>query len=155
MQQDLSLINDDDSSSISKQSNYAGPFARAESSAQRQHKSVRDVKERVSSVTGEQFKHIVYYPIFDVQDEAKIVAVLEVGFKKRKTSQHPLLTEDMQSYLDQFRSHLSQFKVRLSSFSKALTGMYQRRHEKRVCQLFQRWKQATVQLRYRERFAQN
>ena len=86
----------------------------------------------------------MYYPIFDVQDEAKIVAVLEVGFKKRKTALQPLLTEDMQSYLDQFRSHLSQFKVRLGSFTKSLTGLYQRRQEKRACQLFQRWKQATV-----------
>tara|TARA_B110000285_G_C15132625_1_gene624688 strand:- start:883 stop:1017 length:135 start_codon:yes stop_codon:yes gene_type:complete len=29
------------------------------------------------------FKHIVYYPIFDVQDESKIIAILEVGYKKQ------------------------------------------------------------------------
>ena len=61
LQQDL--YNDDASSSMSRASTYAGPFAPQETAHQ---KSVRDVKERVNSVTGEQFKYIVYYPIFDV-----------------------------------------------------------------------------------------
>jgi len=34
-------------------------------------------------VTNELFKHIIYYPIFDVQDESKIIAILEVAYKKR------------------------------------------------------------------------
>ena len=61
-------------------------------------RSVKDVREKVLSVSGEQFKHIVYYPVFDLNDEQTIVAVMEVGYKK--TVEQPLLTEDMQAYLD-------------------------------------------------------
>lgn len=80
--------------------------------------SVRDIRDKVTSVCGDMFKHIVYYPVFDVKDETKIVAVLEVGYKKR--SNNPLMTQDMQSYIDQFRSHLDQFSVRLTSFCRGL-----------------------------------
>ena len=56
---------------------------------------------------------------------------MEVGYKK--TVEQPLLTEDMQAYLDQFRSHLDQFKVRLGSFAKNLEHLYNRRQDKRAC----------------------
>lgn len=63
--------------------------------------------EKVNSVTNEPFKHIVYYPIFDVHEETSIVAILEVGYKKfDRKSKIALLTNETQHYLDQFRSHL-------------------------------------------------
>ena len=61
--------------------------------------------EKVQSVTNESFKHIVYYPIFDIHDEQKIVAVLEVGFKKLdKKANYQVLSNETHHYLDQFRS---------------------------------------------------
>ena len=34
----------------------------------------------MQSVTNELFKYIVYYPIFDVHDERKVIAIFEVGY---------------------------------------------------------------------------
>ena len=68
--------------------------------------------------------------LFDIHDELKIVAVLEVGFKKQdKKTNFQVLSEETQQYLDQFRSHLDQFKVRLASFCKGVEGMCTRRSE--------------------------
>lgn len=51
--------------------------------------------EKVHSVTNEAFKHIVYYPIFDVHEETSIVAILEVGYKKiDKKSNLTVLTDE-------------------------------------------------------------
>ena len=78
------------------------------------------------------FKHIVYYPVFDVQDESKIIAILEVGYK-RKEIQEAVITDEIQQYIDQFRSSLGQFKVRLNSFSRNLENLCVKRQEKKVC----------------------
>ena len=40
------------------------------------------------------FKHIVYYPIFDVQDESKIIAILEVGYKKKENTE-AIITDEI------------------------------------------------------------
>jgi hypothetical protein len=40
------------------------------------------------------FKNIVYYPVFDVQDESKIIAILEVGYK-RKEIQEAVITDEI------------------------------------------------------------
>ena len=114
---------------------------------------MKDIRDKVTSVCGDMFKHIVYYPVFDVKDEAKIVAVIEVGYKKRSTN--PLLTQDMQSYIDQFRSHLDQFSVRLTSYCRGLQACIKRRQDRRTCQVFQRWKERVVEARFQDQVDDN
>lgn len=137
------------SSTMSLQSGYAGG------------RPVRQMSqngelERVHSVTNEAFKHLVYYPIFDVHDEQRIVAVLEVGFKKLDRKTNPqVLTEETQQYLDQFRSHLDQFRVRLASFCKGVESLCTRRAEKGRARMFQTWKNAMIMAQCREQFLAN
>jgi len=101
--------------------------------------------EKVQSVTNELFKYIVYYPIFDVHDEHKVIAIFEVGYKKHdKKSNLQVMTTETQHYLDQFRSHLDQFRVRLSSFCRGLQSMCTRRLERKASRLFQVWKNAMI-----------
>ena len=40
------------------------------------------------------FKHMIYYPIFDIQNESKIMAIIEVGFKKKENTE-PIITDDI------------------------------------------------------------
>lgn len=63
--------------------------------AGQRHRVVQTPEEQIRSVSGENFKHIIYYPIFDVQDESKIIAVFEVAYKKRVGSNENLLTEEV------------------------------------------------------------
>jgi predicted AAA+ superfamily ATPase len=88
--------------------------------AGQRHCTIQTELEKIKTVTGEQYKHIIYYPIFDIQDESRIIAVFEVAYKRRLSSSENLLTEEIQSYLDQFRSQLDQFRVRLGSFTRNL-----------------------------------
>ena len=70
-------------------------------------KTVKDSEaggEKVKTLTGDLLAHIVYYPIFDAQDEQKIISILEVGYKKKLTENNSLMTEQIQSFIDQFRS---------------------------------------------------
>jgi len=78
------------------------------------------------------FKHIIYYPIFDVQDSSTIIAILEVGYKKKENTE-AVMTDEIQQYIDQFRSLLAQFKVRLNSFSRNLENLCTKRQEKKLC----------------------
>ena len=120
------------------------------------HRTIESQAEKVKSVTNELFKHIIYYPIFDIQDEGKIIAILEVAFKKRDPAySKTIMTEDIQDYLNQFRSNLVQFKVRLGSFSRSLENVFQRRHEKKMCKVFQNWKQMMIFQQYKDKFQQN
>jgi hypothetical protein len=92
------------------------------------HKTIESSTEKVKSVTNQLFKHIIYYPVFDLYDETKIIAIFEVAFKKKEESvSDHIITDDVQQYLDQFRSSLDQFKVRLNSFSRNLEGLFVRR----------------------------
>lgn len=109
--------------------------------------------EKVHSVTNESFKHIVYYPIFDVHEETNIVAILEVGYKKvDKKNNLTVLTDETQHYLDQFRSHLDQFKVRLSSFCKSIENLHARKTEKKKARNFQTWKNAMIMAQCKEQY---
>jgi len=58
--------------------------------------------DKVQSVTNESFKHIVYYPIFDIHEQTNIVAIFEVGYKKfdKKSGGVGSLTNETQHYLD-------------------------------------------------------
>ena len=70
-------------------------------------KTVKDSEaggEKVKTLTGDLLAHIVYYKIFDAQDEQKIISILEVGYKKKLTENNSLMTEQIQSFIDQFRS---------------------------------------------------
>ena len=86
---------------ISTMSSRSNAF---DGNSSRRQRSIKSQLDKVTSIGGELFKHIIYYPVFDVQDESRMVAVMEVGYKKSAPAN--LLTEDSQSYLDQFRSHL-------------------------------------------------
>ena len=79
-------------------------------------------------MTNELFKRLVYYPIFDEGDEEKIVAVLEVGYKKAVDLE--LTAEDTQTYLEQFRTRLSQLKIRLGKFCASLGALVEKRDQK-------------------------
>jgi len=104
-------------------------------------------------VTNDLFKHLIYYPVFDLQDSSRIIAIFEVGFKRRMDSD--IMTDDIQHYLDQFRSSLGQFKVRLNSFTRNLENLIARRTEKRLIQKFQLWKQTLIFTQYKEQFQSN
>jgi len=95
------------------------------------HKTIPSQTEKVKTVTGEMYKHIIYYPIFDVQDESKIIAIFEVAYKKKLEQTEYLLTDEIQQYLDQFRSQLCQFRVRLNSFSRNLENVFLRKLQKK------------------------
>ena len=99
------------------------------------------------------FKQLIYYPVFDLQDSSRIIAIFEVGFKRRMDSD--IMTDDIQHYLDQFRSSLGQFKVRLNSFTRNLENLIARRTEKRLIQKFQLWKQTLIFTQYKEQFQSN
>ena len=104
-------------------------------------------------MTNELFKHIIYYPIFDVDDESKITAILEVAYKKRASEE--IMTDDIQNYIDQLRSSLNQFKVRLNSFVRITENLFTRRKQRRVCQFLQSWKEHVLTQRMHEQFQQN
>ena len=87
-------------------------------------RTIQSHVERVKSVSNETFKHLVYYPIFDIADPAKIISVLEVGYKRRDGTEAAVMTPEVQQYLDQFRSMLNQFKVRLNSFSRSIENIF-------------------------------
>lgn len=64
------------------------------------HRTLPASLEQIKTITGEHFKHIIYYPIFDVQDETNIIALFEVAFKKKQGEQQILLDDNIQQYLD-------------------------------------------------------
>lgn len=64
------------------------------------HRTLPAPVDKIKTITGELFKHIIYYPIFDAQDESKIIAMFEVAFKRKQDSSTVLLDEDIQQYLD-------------------------------------------------------
>ena len=60
------------------------------------HRRIENSADAVKSVTNQLFKHIVYYPIFDVDDEQRIVAIMEVAYKKRdKNLSAAIMNEDV------------------------------------------------------------
>jgi len=59
------------------------------------NRTVQSSSEKVKSITNELFKHLIYYPIFDSQDETKIVAILEVGYKKKEINDE-IISDDIQ-----------------------------------------------------------
>jgi hypothetical protein len=134
---------------ISDQEYYSNRFA-----GQR-HRIIQTPHDQIKTVTNELFKHIIYYPIFDVQDESKIIAVFEVAYKKRLPSNENLLTEEIQEYLDQFRSHLNQFKVRLNGFTRNLENLFIKRQQKAKVKTFQTWKNMMIFMQYKEQFQHN
>jgi hypothetical protein len=92
------------------------------------HRTMESSTEKVKSVTNQLFKHIIYYPVYDLYDESKIIAIFEVAFKKKDASvSEQIITDELQQYLDQFRSSLDQFKVRMTSFSRGLESLFVRR----------------------------
>ena len=49
---------------------------------------------KVCSVSNDVFRTILYYPVLSVNDETKVDAIIEVGYKKRKFPGSPFTNED-------------------------------------------------------------
>ena len=58
-------------------------------------RTIQSFKDQVKTVTNELYKHIIYYPIYDIADSARIIAILEVAYKKKLSRTDELLTEDI------------------------------------------------------------
>ena len=107
MQQDEALAN---AGGLSHQTSLDEINSRGGSSAGtsrlfQRHRTVQSNTEKVKSVTNDMFRHLIYYPIFEMADPSKIIAIFEVGFKKRFDQE--IMTDDIQHHLDHFRSSLS------------------------------------------------
>ena len=49
---------------------------------------------KVCSVSNDVFRTIIYYPVLSVNDETKVDAIIEVGYKKRNFPGSPFTNED-------------------------------------------------------------
>ena len=119
-----------------------------------QHKRRAVDSGMIRSVTNEKFLHILYYPVV-TGPLGKTKAVVEVCFNSQEKIPRNVLTNQIQTFLENFGSQLNSLESRIRTFCKFTETAVAKRDGICKTRYFQRWKTGIILEDQKREFVHN